>query len=37
MHDKEGIYDEASADPEDMRIEHGWRVGSEVGMEHLSL
>ena len=31
------IYDEASAGPEHMRIEHGWRVGSEVGMEHLSL
>ena len=37
MHDKEGIPDEASVDPKDMRIEHGWRVGSELGMEHLCL
>jgi len=37
VHDKEGKHDEASADPEDMRIAHGWGVGSEVGMEHLSL
>ena len=37
MYDKERIYDEASAGPEDMRIEHGWRVDSEVGMEHPSL
>lgn len=35
MRDKEGIPDEA--DPKDMRIEHGWRAGSELGMEHLSL
>lgn len=37
MRDKEGIPDETSADPKDMRTEHGWRVGFELGMEHLSL